>query len=265
MLRLVVLALISIPVSSYAQYALDEVCTNLAEIENWSEPELGEFAQLSEEYVTALLSKLGGQDVDPNEVFPDDWAKHGFRVQVASCYISGKGIARDTDKAMALLEEPAAAGYPAAVHILASLRLFNSEDPSLQRLGFEVLEKEYESGSAFAAGKLGWAYQKGLGVDPDRDKALELYEYAAQRGMTYWQYLLGHAYEKGYLGLEPDPEKAVGWITYKPKIHVALYECWVASYYADSTFPTNEELQIKYQKICDETDLGEWWAQFQSD
>jgi len=265
MLRLIAIALSTFPFSSYAQYALDEVCNNLAEIGNWSEPEVDEFAQSVDEYIAALLSRMGGGDVDPTKVFPDDWSKHGFRVQVASCYIGGKGTDRDTDKAMALLEQPAAAGFPSAVHILASLRLFNTDDPSMQRRGFEVLEQEYKSGSAFSAGKLGWAYQKGLGVVPDRDKALELYEYAAQSGMTYWQYLLGHAYEKGYLGLDPDPEKAADWITYKPKVHIALYECWVASYYADGTFPSNEELQTKYQEICDETDVGEWWVRFQSE
>lgn len=265
MLQLIAFALVTTPISGYAQYALDEVCNNLAEIESWSGPEVKEFAQSSDEYIAALLSAVGGEDLDATEVFPDDWSEHAFRVQVASCYISGKGTERDIDKAMALLEEPAAAGHPSATHILASLRLFNTDDASLQKQGFETLEQEYESGSAFSAGKLGWAYQKGLGVEPDRVKALELYEYAAQRGMTYWQYLLAHAYEKGYLGLEPDPARAADWVAYKPKIHVALYECWVASYYADGTFPANDELQAAYQKVCDETDLGEWWAQLQSD
>ena len=265
MLRLIVFALISIPVSSYAQYALDEVCTNLAEIQNWSESEADDFAQWSEKYVAELLSQINGEDVDPLEVLPDDWAKHEFQVQVASCYVSGKGTERDVDKAMALLEEPAAAGRPDATHILANLRLFHTDDSSLQRLGFDALERQYESGSAFSAGKLGWAYQKGLGVDPDQEKALEFYEYAARSGMTYWQYLLAHAYEKGYLGLEPDPSKATYWLAYKPKVHVALYECWVATYYANGTFPENDELQAEYQETCDETDLGEWWAQFQSE
>jgi hypothetical protein len=166
---------------------------------------------------------------------------------------------------MALLEGPAQSGYQSAVHILASLRLFKTDDPTLQRLGFEVLEQEYETGSAFAAGKLGWAYQRGLGVNPDRDKALELYEYAAKSGMTYWQYLLAHAYEKGYLDLEVDPDKAAYWVAYKPKVHIALYECWVASYYHDGTFPPNDDLQSQYQKTCDETDLGEWWTNFNSE
>ena len=259
MLRLIAFALITTPISGYAQNALDEVCNNLVEIENWSDSEVKEFAQASDEYIAALLSAIGGEDVDPSEVFPDDWSKHALRVQVASCYISGKGTERDTNKAMALLEEPAAAGHPSAAHILASLRLFNTDDLSLQQQGFEALEQEYESGSAFSAGKLGWAYQKGLGVEPDQDKALELYNFAAEGGMTYWQYLLAHAYERGYLGLDTDPERAQYWREFKPKKHIAGYECWVAIYYRDGTFPVNEELAGKYQKICEETDIGEAW------
>jgi len=263
--RLIILALISLPLSSFAQFAEDEFCSNLAEFENLSNSEIDEYAKWSEEYVAALIELIAGEGANALDEFPDEWAKHGLRVQVASCYISGKGTARDIDKAMALLEEPAEAGYPNAVHILASLRLFSTDDPSLQRLGFEALEQEHESGSAFAAGKLGWAYQKGLGVDPDQDEALVLYQYAAKSGMTYWQYLLAHAYEKGYLGLAVDPQKAAYWVEYKPKVHVALYECWVASYYADGTFPANEELRAQYKNICDETDLGEWWANFRSE
>lgn len=265
MLRSIIVVLIMLPLSSSAQFAEDEFCANLAEVESWSESEVEEYAQWAEEYGAALVELFDGDEADALSNFPDDWAKHGLRVQVARCYVSGKGTARDIDKAMALLKEPADAEYPDAVHMLASLRLFNTDDRSLQRLGFEALKQEYESGSAFSAGKLGWAYQRGLGVDPDLDKALELYEYAAKSGMTFWQYLLAHAYERGYFGLDANTEKGAYWVEYKPKIHVALYECWVASYYADGTFPPNEELQAQYQRVCEETDLEEWWARFNSE
>jgi len=79
--------------------------------------------------------------------------------------------------------------------------------------------------------------------------------------MTYWQYLLAHAYEKGYLGLAIDEQRANYWRDHKPKVHVALYECWVAIYYADGTFPKNEELRVNYQKVCDETDIADVWEQ----
>jgi hypothetical protein len=211
------------------------------------------------------VSSILGDEADLSDVFPNEWLKHSIRVQVASCYSSGKGTERDIEKAMAWLEEPAAANHRSARHILASIKLFSSGDRELQRQGFETLEQEYESGSAYAGGKLGWAYQRGLGVDPDQDKALELYNIVAERGGTYWQYLLAHAYEKGYLGLEVDAEKSAYWLEYKPKIHIALYECWVATYYDDGIFPPSEDLRTRYLKKCEETDLGEWWNEFQSE
>ena len=264
MLRMIALALTALPGLCFGQVADEEFCANLATIESLSEPDIHEFARSADEYVAALIEKLADQTISTADILPGDWAKHGLQVQMASCYISGKGTARGINKAVTLLEKPAEAGYPQAVHTLASLRLFRSADDSLQRLGFRALEQEYESGSAFAAGKLGWAYQKGLGVEQDLNKALELYQYAARSGMTYWQYLLAHAYEKGYLGLAEDAEKAAYWVAFKPKVHVALYECWVAAYYADGTFPANDEIRAQYQETCDETDLGEWWANFRT-
>jgi TPR repeat protein len=144
--------------------------------------------------------------------------------------------------------------------MIASIDVFQSDDPARQKAGFQVLESEYvDQDSGYAAGKLGWAYQRGLGVEENLDKALELYNIAAEQGMTYWQYLLSHAYERGYLGLDIDTERAQYWREFKPKVHIAQYECWVAIYYQDGTFPVNEELAAEYQEICNETDIGEVW------
>ncbi len=69
--------------------------------------------------------------------------------------------------------------------------------------------------------------------------------------MTYWQYLLAHAYEKGYLGLDANIEMATYWREYEPKVHIATYECWVAKFYQDSIFPANEDLAVDYQERCE--------------
>lgn len=252
MSRVLLLAWFLIPIQSAAQYATDEVCNHLTEFENLSDSDLTEAEEYSDELWAETFSLSTGEDVDISQIFPEGWLKHSIQVQVATCYSSGKGTERDIEKAMAWLEEPAAANHGSARHILASIRLFSSDNPSLQRLGFEALEDEYLEGSAYAGGKLGWAYQRGLGVEPNQEKALELYNMAAKAGGTYWQYLLAHAYEMGYLGLEPDAEMSTYWLEYEPKIHYATYECWVTTYYKDGIFPQSNELHARYSGSCEE-------------
>lgn len=134
-------------------------------------------------------------------------------------------------------------------HIEASNNLFD-KDPLKQKSAFNYLRQEADSGSAFSSGKLGWAYQLGLGVKADLSKAKELYTFAANSGMTYWQFLLAHAYEQGYLGLPASPERKKYWLTYKPKIHSGLYECWVKNYYEMGIFPANEKAYQLNKNIC---------------
>lgn len=135
-------------------------------------------------------------------------------------------------------------------HVRASKLLFSSEDPQEQREGFEFLLAEYRAGSAYSAGKIGWAYQKGLGVEQDINKAVELYEYAAGSGMTYWQFMLAHAHEMGYLGLEQSNERRDYWLNFPEKTHVDVYECWVVFYYENGFFPQNLEVQDQYKQDC---------------
>lgn len=257
-MRVLSFALLSVVVAAVAD--ADEVCDRLPSIEE-NIDEVAEAGEAWWDVFSGFLKSLGESADDANlPEFPDGWYRHGLILQIADCYARGVGTEKDIDKAMALLEAPAREGSSQARSYLASLRLFDTEDPVLQRMGFEALEQEYlESGSAFAAGQIGFAYQKGLGVEPDQEKAVELYRYAAEHGMTYWQYLLAHAYERGYLGLEVDQERSAYWLAYKPKVHIVIYECFVARYYADGTFPENEELKSMYLKTCENTDIADVW------
>ena len=200
------------------------------------------------------------------ELNPDDAAEFSGSLQgsiyftLAECYWSGIVVEENRPLANTIMRLAAIKGSHPATHMIASIDVFQSGDPARQKAGFQVLESEYEDqDSGYAAGKLGWAYQRGLGVEKNLDKALELYNIAAERGMTYWQYLLAYAHERGYLGLDIDIERAEYWRDFKPKVHIAQYECWVAIYYQNGIYPANEELAAEYQKICDETDIGEVW------
>lgn len=141
-------------------------------------------------------------------------------------------------------------GHYSAPHILASMKIFQSENDEDRREGFLFLKQEAENGSCYSAGKIGWAYQKGFGVDANLQKAISLYEQAAKCGMTHWQILLSHAHKEGYLGFTASEEQAEYWKTMEPKTHIATYECWVATYYRDGVFPENSKKASQYEQLC---------------
>lgn len=238
-----------------AQYADEESCAALA---NLQLPEL-EHELLSSESIAGFEQQFRKLNPESAAEITDSF-QGSMYFTLAECYWSGIVVEKDRPLGKSIMRLAALKGSRPATHMIASIDVFQSDDPARQRTGFAVLKAEYvEQNSAYAAGKLGWAYQRGLGVEEDLDKAMELYSVAAEGGMTYWQYLLAHAYERGYLGLDSDPVRAQYWREFKPKVHIALYECWVATYYRDGIFPANEELASKYQKICDETDISEVW------
>lgn len=170
----------------------------------------------------------------------------------AECYLGGLGGApKDRKVAKKLLQQAEAMGDSGAKHMLSSIRLFWADDPSEQRRGFEGLMDEYLAGSAFAAGKIGYAYHRGLAVEADDAQALRYYEIAAKGGMTRWQLLLSRIYEVGLYGVQPDPEKAKYWREYWPKVHVEVYECVLAVAYADGlAFEKNEQLADHFFNEC---------------
>lgn len=138
-------------------------------------------------------------------------------------------------------------------HAEASRKLFQSKNEKEQKEGFLYLQREANEGSAYSTGKIGWAYQMGFGVDKNISKAKKLYESAAKSGMTYWQFLLAHAHEQGYLGFSKSEEKYQYWLNYQPKVHLDKYECWVANYYEMGIFPKNDPIYSINKKSCNES------------
>lgn len=241
--------LAAMPVIGAAQLAPDEFCEELSTFERLTPEEHESLQQWGEDYIDAILSS-GTQDARFSGALPEDWLRSQIAKHVADCYLTGRGTERDIEKALAVLEIPANSGDSGAVHMLASVQIFKSDDPELQRRGFLTLKQETNNGSAYSAGKLGWAYALGRGTEKNEQRALEQYFIAAKAGMTYWQFLLAHAYEQGYYGLPIDPDQAKYWREFEPKIHIAKYECEIAGNYERGTFPANEELHKQYLDAC---------------
>lgn len=197
----------------------------------------------------AFCSRIEKFKKQHNKLQPG-FLRQTYAIGIAECYLLDRSTEKNIETAVQYLETPAAEGNRTAQHMLASLRLFHASNAVIQQLGFEQLQREFEDGSAYAAGKLGHAYLDGIYVKQDTDKALDLFHHAATNGMTYWQFLLAHAYEQGYFGLSCDIEKSKYWLNFQPKVHHGRYECWVSKYYRDGTFPENNALKVQYSKLC---------------
>lgn len=209
-----------------------------------SSPATREFCLNQNEMIKQLTAELS----------KEAWLLGSLKAMQAECYIKGIGVEKNDVKGKLYLAEAAALGDLGAKHILASLKVFQSNDKQAQIEGLKTLKDEYESGSAFSAGKIGWAYNIGAGVSEDKEKAIKYYEIAANRGMTLWQYLLAHIYEKGYYGKKVDLSKVEYWKIFQPKIHVYTYECALSQLYSgEMSFPKNDALKDKYTKICNES------------
>jgi TPR repeat protein len=63
-------------------------------------------------------------------------------------------------------------------------------------------------GNAFAQNKLGWMYQKGIGVPQNQNEAVKWYRLAAEQGSALGQFNLGFAYQNG-IGVPQDQKEAV--------------------------------------------------------
>jgi len=253
--KLLIFIFLSIFIFPSAFAKTDKICSHLKEMENFNESEI---LQLQETYGNTYveLFRLAYPEKKDtlkkiDEVKKTSWLEQEIYVNIAECYLQGNHVEQDIEKGKLYLSKAAKSGNYGAAHQLASIQLFSSDNPEEKKQGFKHLELEYKNGSAYSAGKLGWAYQQGVGTKKDISKAKEFYEFAAKNGMTYWQFLLAHAYKMGYLGYDIDPVKSKYWLDFKPKIHVDSYECWVVNYYNDGIFPKNKKELKLNTKVCD--------------
>jgi TPR repeat protein len=99
-----------------------------------------------------------------------------------------------------------------------------------------------EAGDAESQAYVGEAYEKGLGIAPDYDKALFWYRKAADQGNSRALINLGYLYEKG-LGVKADPNQAIAFYQQSsPLIQTGLnYATTMAS---DDGGPSNEDIRF---------------------
>ncbi len=126
---------------------------------------------------------------------------------LARLYAAGEGVAQDKDKAIDLFLQAAAQGNTYAYNNLGYLL---AEDGEADR-ALPLFQASAEAGDVYGYNNMGYAYQRGIGVEPDLDRAIEWYERAARGGQPNAPINLGFIYRDGGPGVEADLQRAAFW------------------------------------------------------
>ena len=111
---------------------------------------------------------------------------------LGSCYENGKGISKNQDLALALYEESAKLGCSDAQYRLGEIK--EKTEPTIAVDWYRMAAAQNDKKAQY---RLGFCYEKGLGVEQDFSMAVELYEKSAKQGYEKAQYHLGLCYENG--------------------------------------------------------------------
>ena len=125
-------------------------------------------------------------------------------IQLALCYLKGKGTAKDEEKGINLLEDLIDKDSCDAIDALSNYYYEAKKYDDY----FSLLKRGTELGRAKYFIKLGKCYQEGIGTGKDEVEAFNLIEKAAIKfddGEAYYE--LGTFYDKG-IGVKKNPEMA---------------------------------------------------------
>ncbi|MFT0285361.1 tetratricopeptide repeat protein [Bacteroides thetaiotaomicron] len=135
------------------------------------------------------------------------------QVKEACCYIYGKGIEKDEEKGVKMIENLAEESkHPYAKETLASLYIFGVEG---------LIEKDYKKAltileeckeEPYGLYLLGELYFNNEGYEIDYPKAMEFFNKAYELGDRYSANLLGYMYQYGK-GVSPNIQEAISWYT----------------------------------------------------
>ncbi len=162
---------------------------------------------------------------------------------LGALYEQGHGVARDPAKAAALYEDAAGKGDPLAMNSLGRLYRDGIGVPkdhdkavdwflkgaahghtfAYNNLGYMLAQEgqgdraivlfraSAEAGDIYGYNNMGYAYENGVGVPRDIQKAISWYEKAAEGGQPNAPINLGMIYSQGRNGVAKDPKKAAQW------------------------------------------------------
>ncbi len=126
-------------------------------------------------------------------------------------YATGKGVKRDSRRAVEWYRKAAEQGLAGAQYALALDYLHGNGVDADQAKGASWLRKAADQGMASAQLELGYCYSEGRGLDEDDVEAARWYRRAAQQANPNAQYRLGVCYLTG-TGVAKDTAEGIKWV-----------------------------------------------------
>jgi len=195
----------------------------------------------------------------------------------------GNGVKKDLQKANALLQQAADAGFSYANLNLAVMQQQNKDNflPNLEKANVlgnttagllladyflslgndadqmkrahDIYQQLADRGDKTAQVKLGYMYEQGLGGPVDVANAEKWYTLAAEQGQPLGQFLLGYFYQLGHLTTQPNEELAKKWYS---RAQDQLIPAAIALGFINDTSDDNyQQAQMSYQKAALQHDV----------
>lgn len=137
--------------------------------------------------------------------------------KLGECYFYGRGVARDSEKAVALFRQVAEKGHTAAQHALAMrFEYGDGVEPDLTEAA-KWYRLAAEQGHTEAQSSLGILLADGKGVTRDEAEAVKWYREAASKGDEIAQFNLAGCYHEGRGVLQDFQEAKTLWLALADK------------------------------------------------
>ena len=134
------------------------------------------------------------------------------RTNLAFLFQEGLGVEKDESKAFKMYRTSANNGNLNAMFHLAIAYEFGIGTKRDISKAVEWYTIGSDSNDPFAAERLAYIYAEGIeGIEPDADKAFELFLKAANAGIPGAMFMVGYCYVGGH-GVSPDVEEAQKWL-----------------------------------------------------
>ncbi len=151
-----------------------------------------------------------------------------------------------------LLNKSMTLGNTQAALLLADYYLSLANDDQGMQQARDIYQHLADQGDKEGQLKLGFMFEQGLGGKVDMDNASRWYELAANQGQVVAEFLLGHLYQLGQLGKEPDYDLAKKWYSHAQSNYAPAA---VALGFINDTVDDNyNQAQNSYQLAADAHD-----------